>query len=132
MPTYDDSSLFYNSTAPYVGNAGDIDISTPRTESEILQPAFIRRRFAYRTPMSSLKFNQDASAFRYDIVKLYKKSSTLQEMISGKQQILLENNFASLDIGISWGSVLDSLSLVDLSTRLDALNARAERLERNN
>jgi len=132
MPTYDDSSLFYNSTTPYVGSAGDIDIYNSRNESEIIQPAFIRRRFAYRTPMSSLKFNQDASAFRFDIVKLYKKSSTLQELISGKQQILLDKKFDAIHLGISWGSVLDSLSLVELSTKLDALNARAERLERNN
>jgi hypothetical protein len=82
--------------------------------------------------MSSLKFNQDASAFRFDIVKLYKKSSTLQELISGKQQILLDKKFDAIHLGISWGSVLDSLSLVELSTKLDALNARAERLERNN
>lgn len=132
MPTYDDSSLFYNSTAPYIGSAGDIDISNPRTESEILQPAFIRRRFAYRTPMSSLRFNQDASAFRYDIVKLYSKSSTLKEMITGKQYILLGKYFESIHLGISWGNILDSLSLAELSSRLDALNARAERLERNN
>ncbi len=132
MPTYDDSSLFYNSTAPYVGSGGSSDIATARTESEVLQPNFIRRRFPYRSPISSLRFNQGDSAFRYDVLKLYNKFSTLENNMRTSVTTLTAQQIEDFPsgVGISWGNIDDSLSLTEISTWLDKLNKRIEKLER--
>lgn len=132
MPKYNDPSLFYNSTVPYVGTGGSSDIATARTESEVLQPNFIRRRFAYRSPMSSLKMNQDASAFKYDMVKLYQKFSLLESTMTNSVTTLTSQKIQDFPsgVGISWGNIDDSISLAEMSTLLDKLNKRIEKLER--
>jgi hypothetical protein len=131
MPTYNDSSIFYGSSVPYSGSSGDTDFTTPRTESEVLQPAFIRRRFAYRTPMNSLRFNQDAAAFRFDIVRLYDKYEELSGDFDEDYAVLFSDQLVSESLGTSWSNTIGEWSLTELSLKLDKLNKRLSLLEKN-
>lgn len=131
MPTYNDSSIFYGSSVPYSGSSGDTDFTTPRTESDVLQPAFIRRRFAYRTPMNSLRFNQDATAFRFDIVRLYAKHEELSSDFDEDYAVLFSDQLVSESLGTSWSNTIGEWSLTELSLKLDKLNKRLSLLEKN-
>lgn len=88
----------------------------------ITQPNFVRWRHSFRSPRSSYKFNEEASAFLYDVFHLYNKYQNIVEKT--------DNAFKTLWNGGSAGTY-PLLGLDHLIYRVDKLRARIKNLEQN-
>ena len=97
---------------------------------EILQPSFVRTRAAYRSPISSLRFNQDAEAFHYDIVTLYTNYGNILARTEEDNSVLFGDDFDPEGIDSSWSSYTGKFSFTELSLKLDKLNKRISLLEK--
>ncbi len=102
----------------------------------LVQPQSIKYRMAYRSPHSSLRWNQAASQFLYDVSKLYQAVNTLETKYTNYLGYLNESATPSFSAEV-YDDTLATPALVPvrissfetLAATLDALDKRLRVLE---
>lgn len=101
----------------------------------IVQPQFVRHHHAYRSAMSSEIINLEISQFRFDLAKIYKKSSDIISDLEQKMNTLYFNtstleaySFYRASDESSGSFILNSLDSV--TSKLEVLKNRLDKLEK--
>lgn len=99
-------------------------------DSWVYQPQLTRWRFAHRSPMSSLRFNQEQSQFHYDMAKLYSKNRDLETRVDAYFSDIRDGNTYE-DLQIHWeaGDELENIDLISIEEIGAGLQKLLDRLE---